>query len=53
MPTSWSVDRLVRVIDPALSGDLRRYQQAVREHYEPLLAILDTVADRAPTKENQ
>ena len=48
-----TADAHVTLLQAGLSGDLRRYQQAVREHYEPLLAILDTVADRAPTKENQ
>ena len=48
-----TADAHVTMLQAGLSGDLRRYQQAVREHYEPLLTILDTVANRAPTKENQ
>lgn len=38
-----SADAHVAMLSTALAGDLEQYRQAVREHYDPLLQILDTL----------
>lgn len=48
-----SAEAHVTLLRAGLVGDLPRYRQAVYEHYQPLLNILDTVADRALPKENK